>query len=234
MLNVSTNVFTTNQLTDEDDDTDWLRYWTIGGIYFVLTEWVDNVLPSAQADVYWYKIATFFTFWLYYPRTNGSLFIDEYVTQKYLAPRLRPVQTKITNFISDIIALSANITHLYLVWIFFVFLPSGFKRVVAVAVGTVYPFLSSVNAITTEELEDDAYWLTYWACYGILFISMDLLYVKHKTVILDENVQHYFIALSTFQPFILYILFTLSKQTGKLGWDGFRGFTLSSSPPKSI
>ena len=166
------------QIIYEDDDTDWLRFWTIGGIFFVLTEWVDNVLPSAEADVIWYKIATFFTFWLYYPRTNGSLFIDEFVTQKYLAPKLRPVQAKISNLISDIIAMSANITHLYLVWIFFVFLPSGVKRIVAVAVGTVYPFLSSVNAITTEELEDDAYWLTYWACYGILFISMDLLYVE--------------------------------------------------------
>lgn len=161
--------------TDEDDDTDWLRYWTIGGIFFLLTEWVDNILPSPEADVYWYKVITFFYFWLYYPRTNGSLLIDESITQKYLAPKMRPFQAKMTNAISDILQLSVNVTHLYLVWIFFLFLPAGLKRIVAIAVGSVYPFFSSVNAITTEEFEDDAYWLTYWACYGILFILMDLL-----------------------------------------------------------
>jgi hypothetical protein len=57
------------------------------------------------------------------------------------------------------------------------FLPNGIKRIVAVAAGTVYPFFSSVHAITTEEFEDDAYWLTYWSCYGILFMGMDFLYV---------------------------------------------------------
>eukprot|EP00980_Cylindrotheca_fusiformis_P010410 scaffold2315_cov113-Cylindrotheca_fusiformis.AAC.3 len=86
---------------DEVDDTDWLRYWTIGGIFFVATEWFDNAMTSDVAD--------------------------------------------------------------------------GLKRIFAVGVGTVYPFVSSVGAITTEEFEDDSYWLTYWACYGILFILMDFL-----------------------------------------------------------
>lgn len=125
--------------------------------------------------MYWFKIATFFLFWLYYPRTNGSLLIDEKLTQKYLAPRMRPLQAKMTNGINNVIQMSVNVMHLYLIWIFFMFLPQGLKRIVAVAIGVVYPFFSSVQAITTEDFEDDAYWLTYWACYGILFISMDFL-----------------------------------------------------------
>ena len=63
-------------------------------------------------------------------------------------------------------------------------------------IGTVYPFVCSVTATATEEIEDDTYWLTYWAgmylqrqhpdskmhcyltsilAYGVLFLIMDTL-----------------------------------------------------------
>ena len=46
---------------------------------------------------------------------------------------------------------------------------------VAILVGTVYPFVCSVTAAATEEIDDDTYWLTYWAVYGCLFLIMDFL-----------------------------------------------------------
>ena len=34
--------------------------------------------------------------------------------------------------------------------------------------------MHSVTTATSEEIEDDTYWLTYWAVYGCLFLGMDL------------------------------------------------------------
>jgi len=151
-----------------------LRYWTIGGIFYVLTEVILKEFQS-KADAYFLKFAIFFVFWLYCPQTYGSLLIDEKITQTYCAPKLRPLLAQMNNIIQNIIQMCTNVSHLYVVWIFFMFLPELFKRLVAIGVGTVYPFVCSVNAIATEEFEDDAYWLTYWSCYGILFIGMDFL-----------------------------------------------------------
>lgn len=160
---------------DEEDDTDWLRYWTLGGMFFVFTEWVDNAMDSEVGDAYWYKFTTFFYFWLYYPRTSGAVIIDEHFTQKYLAPLLKPVAASMSKTLNVIVQSAANAVHLYIVWIFFMFLPQPLKRIAAVLVGTVFPFVSSVTAISTEEFEDDAFWLTYWSCYGLLFVAMDFL-----------------------------------------------------------
>ena len=162
-------------LLDEDDDTYWLRYWTVGGIFYVITQLVTKELQTDAANEYWLKLAIFFVFWLYCPTTKGAELIDNKLTQPYLGPKLRPMLAKMNNVIDSAVQMFTNVTHLYLVWFFFLLLPAGLKRLVAVAVGTVYPFVSSVNAISTEEFEDDAFWLTYWSCYGILFISMDLL-----------------------------------------------------------
>ena len=83
-------------------------------------------------------------------------------------------QAKLTNIIEGTIQLLSSAVHLYLLWIFFLFLPQGVKKFVAIAVGVVYPFISSLVAIATEELEDDTYWLTYWSCYGVLFLIIEV------------------------------------------------------------
>lgn len=54
------------------------------------------------------------------------------------------------------------------------FLPAGLKRIIAIAIGTVYPTICSISAVATEEIEDDTYWLTYWSVYGCLFLIMDV------------------------------------------------------------
>ena len=35
------------------------------------------------------------------------------------------------------------------------FLPAGLKRFISIAIGTVYPFMCSVTAAATDEIEDD-------------------------------------------------------------------------------
>jgi len=134
---------------------------------------VDDAITSPENSCYWFKLATLFLFWLYYPRTSGALLIDEYWTQRFIAPYVRPLEKKMLQVIKNIYNTLVNASHLYMMWIFFLILPARFKRFVAVAVGTVYPFVASVGAISTEDFEDDSYWLTYWSCYGILFLLMN-------------------------------------------------------------
>lgn len=164
---------------DEDDDKEWLQYWMVGGVFFMVTTWIDDVIQSDRGTGYWFMSVTFLYFWLYFPKTNGALVIYEKVTEPFVAPRLRPLQSKLNNFITYIYQTLINAVHLWILWLIFMFLPSGLKRIIAIAIGTIYPFVSSVGAATTEEVEDDTYWLTYWSCYGCLFLIMDVLYVHN-------------------------------------------------------
>ncbi|KAL7555083.1 hypothetical protein ACHAWF_018755 [Thalassiosira exigua] len=146
----------------------------LGGVLFMLTTWVDDVIGADKADAVWLGSLLFAFFWLYFPLTCGALLVYEHITEPLLGPRLRPLQRKMSNFIVYVYQTLANAVHLYLLWIIFMFIPAGLKRIVAIAVGTVYPFVCSVTAAATDEIEDDTYWLTYWSVYGCLFLLMDL------------------------------------------------------------
>ncbi|EJK68541.1 hypothetical protein THAOC_10268 [Thalassiosira oceanica] len=87
---------------------------------------------------------------------------------------------RMSNFIAATIQLLTNAAHLYFVWIIFMFLPAGVKRICAIAIGTVYPFVCSVTATATEEIEDDTYWLTYWAGLQELLILRDTVMIKKQ------------------------------------------------------
>jgi len=157
---------------DEDDDKEWLQFWIVGGVLFVLTAWVYDADASGVA---WLGVLTCVFFWLYFPLTCGSLLVYDHITEPYLVPRVRPMQRGMHNYLLGAYQTLANAAHLYFVWIIFMFLPAGLKRFVAVAIGTAYPFVSSVTAVATEEIEDDTYWLTYWSVYGCLFLLMSVL-----------------------------------------------------------
>lgn len=159
---------------EEDDDKAWLQYWMVGGVLFILTEWVDDVLAE-QSVVYWYSSLSFFFLWLFFPKTDGAALIFDYITEPFIVPRVRPLAAKMTNFIQYLYQLLVNAFHLWFVWLIFMFLPAGLKRTIAVAIGTVYPLVSSITAASTIQVEDDTYWLTYWACYGVLFLIMEVL-----------------------------------------------------------
>lgn len=157
---------------DEDDDKEWLQFWIVGGVLFLLTTWASD---GDDAGVVWLGLLTFAFFWLYFPLTCGALLVYDHVTEPYLSPRLRPLQRRMNNAVEYATSALANAVHLYLVFIVFMFLPAGWKRLLAIAIGTAYPFVCSVNAVATEEIEDDTYWLTYWCVYGCQFLLMNLL-----------------------------------------------------------
>lgn len=159
---------------DEEDDKIWLQYWLLGGVLFMATGWVGHVVD--EFNVYlWYEITTIFYVWLFYPLTDGAALIYERVTSPLVGPHIKQLNAKVNNFVQATYQLFMNAAHLWLVWIVFVFLPTGLKRAVAIAVGTVYPLISSMAAASTEEVADDTYWLTYWSVYGCLFLIMDVL-----------------------------------------------------------
>lgn len=136
----------------------------------MLTTWISDSI-----DALWWLGGLAFAFvWLYFPLTQGALLVYDNITEPYLGPHLKPLQRKMSNFFVYVYQTLANAVHMYLLWIIFMFLPAGLKRIIAIAIGTVYPFVCSVTAAATEEIEDDTYWLTYWSVYGCLFLLMSV------------------------------------------------------------
>jgi hypothetical protein len=160
---------------EETDDKAWLQYWMFGGVLFMATTWVDKVLTNPKANVYWDGSIIFLFLWLYFPKTDGAVLIFETITEPFVAPRVRPLAAKMNNMISYMYQTMVNAVHLWLVWIVFLFLPKGLKRIISVAIGTIYPLVSSITAGATDDIEDDTYWLTYWSVYGCVFLIMDVL-----------------------------------------------------------
>mmetsp|Transcript_8783 Transcript_8783/g.15923 ORF Transcript_8783/g.15923 Transcript_8783/m.15923 type:complete len:402 (-) Transcript_8783:1956-3161(-) len=158
------------------DDTSWLQYWVAQGVVAFSTEFIDDytVVKNVAFRRIWYEIEFIYFLWLLLPFTDGAALTFDYVTEPLLAPRIKPLVAKMDNLIQAIISMFTNIAHLWVIWIAFVLLPSFLKRFIVIVVGTVYPLMSSVVAITTKDTgDDDTYWLTYWSCYGILFMLMD-------------------------------------------------------------
>lgn len=158
----------------EEDDKAWLQYWMVCGVLFMCTGWVAHVMDD-DSVVYWYEVSTTFFVWLFYPLTDGAHLLYNNVTAPYIAPKVKPLAAKMTNMISALYHTLINAMHLWFLWIIFMVLPAGLKRIIAVAIGTFYPLISSIAAASTEEVADDTYWLTYWSVYGCLFLIMELL-----------------------------------------------------------
>ena len=159
----------------EDDDKLWLQYWMLGGLIFIGTTWVDDVIRSDVTTEYWYETMIFLFYWLYFPKTQGATLVYERITKPYLTPFFNMAFGKLNNFITYMYQLLINAAHLWFLWLIFMFLPAGLKRMVAIVVGTLYPLVASVSAAATPEIDDDTYWLTYWSVYGVLFMIMDIL-----------------------------------------------------------
>jgi TB2/DP1, HVA22 family len=162
---------------EEDDDKAWLQYWMVGGVLFMMTEWVDNVITTPSLVLLYYEAMFFLFLWLYFPPTDGARLLYDTITAPYIAPKVRPLAAEMTNLITALYQTMINAAHLWFLWIIFLFLPKALQRTIAVAIGTVYPLLSSISAASTEDVEDDTYWLTYWCCYGCLFLIMEVLEV---------------------------------------------------------
>lgn len=157
----------------EIDDKIWLQYWLSQTAVELCGMYVDHRSESNdKLGLYWYEFKFYLFVWLLLPFTDGASLLYENVTLPFLAPIIAPIAEKMNSWVATIIATAMNISHLWIVGILFATLPHDLKHVVAVSVGVVYPFFCSVVAATTDEVEDDTYWLTYYSCYGILYLAM--------------------------------------------------------------
>lgn len=156
-----------------EDDTVWLTYWIAQGIVSFSTEWVDGIGHSVQ--IHWNMFEFFFYLWLLLPWTDGATLIFDFIMAPLVAPVIQPIVQKMDGLINKLIALVMNAAHLSVVWIVFVFLDPSLKRTIWILLATVFPLGSSIVSVTTLEGGDDTYWLTYWSCFGILFLITDFL-----------------------------------------------------------
>lgn len=143
----------------------------------------------------------FFYLWLILPWTDGASIFFDFIMAPLVAPLIQPIVAKMDGFINKLIAAAMNAAHLSVVWIVFEFLDPSLKRVIWIALATIFPLLSSTVSVTTLEGGDDTvrtsnfgfmfvllvpsllhiralplkYWLTYWSCFGILFLITDFI-----------------------------------------------------------
>jgi hypothetical protein len=109
------------------------------------------------------------------PFTDGSGLVYELITKPYIAPVAQKVKSKMESWVG-IFLLAVNTSYLWLLLLTFLSLPEEARRFVTVGLGTIYPMAASTIAITTDSAtSEERFWLTYWACYSILFVAMDYL-----------------------------------------------------------
>ena len=53
----------------------------LGGVLFVLTTWVDDVIDADKANAVWLGSLLFIFFWLYFPLTCGALLVYDKVRE---------------------------------------------------------------------------------------------------------------------------------------------------------
>jgi len=156
-----------------EDDTVWLSYWISQGIVSFTTEWVDGIGQKVQ--IHWNMLEFFLFLWLLLPWTDGATLVFDFIMTPFVAPVIQPLVKKMDGYINKIVMVVMNGAHLSIVWIAFVFLDPTLKRAIWIMIGTVFPLLSSIVSVTTFDGGDDTYWLTYWSCFGLLFIVTDFI-----------------------------------------------------------
>mmetsp|Transcript_12466 Transcript_12466/g.15797 ORF Transcript_12466/g.15797 Transcript_12466/m.15797 type:complete len:342 (-) Transcript_12466:535-1560(-) len=158
---------------DEADDTTWLTYWIAQGIVSFSTEWVDGL--GENVSTHWNMFEFLFFLWLLLPFTDGAAFLFNFIFGPIIAPLIQPIVQKADGWINKIISMVTNATHLLFVWFAFALLPAALKRAIWIILATLYPMGSSIISVTTPEVADDTFWLTYWSCFGCLFIIIDFI-----------------------------------------------------------
>jgi hypothetical protein len=163
----------------EGDDVAWLQYWISSSLLNFGTEFIDDIRHHfPHGGEHWFEFELFFTLWLMLPMTDGAALLYETITLPYVAPIAKKLKVQIEGWINVLMAI-INTSYLWFLWFAFITLPEEARRFLVVAVGTAFPMVASIIAATTSDddgLEDaDTFWLTYWACFNILFLAMDYL-----------------------------------------------------------
>lgn len=159
-----------------DDDKLWLQYWISQGIIFYSSEWILD-LASEESSVYLYFVHFTFLFflWLQLPYTDGAALIFDKITKPIVAPLIMPLTENLGSWMNALISSAVSISHIWVLWAVFVFFPPGLKRFITISVATIYPIMASITAAITDTAEDDTFWLTYWSCFGCLYLIVDWL-----------------------------------------------------------
>lgn len=152
-------------------------YWISYGVVAFPTAWVNDIAQTNDAlHEHWYEFEFFFFLWLLLPWTDGACLLYQYVGKPIFAPWIIPLTARCDTFLSGLISTIVSASHLWVLWAIFLFFPASWKRFLTVAVGVVFPLMASLVAVTTDDTyEDDTFWLTYWSCYGCLYLIMDFL-----------------------------------------------------------
>ena len=160
----------------KEDDVAWVQFWLASGTFSFCTEWMDVVAEQHPwIAEHWYEFEFLALLWFVLPFTDGSTLMFDRVTKPFLSLFFQKIKKKIDRRFS-ILMLIVNMAHLWFLWMTFMSLDEEARRFIVVAVGTVYPIIASTVACTTNtDKHDDSFWLTYWACFSILFIMMDYL-----------------------------------------------------------
>lgn len=149
----------------------WLTYWIVQGIISFSTEWVDGIGNNVQ--IHWNMFEFYIYLWMLLPWTDGATLIFDFILAPFVAPIIQPIVKKADGIINKLVMAVMNAAHLSIVWIAFVFLDPSLKRFVWLLIATVFPLGSSIVSVTTFDGGDDTYWLTYWSCFGVLFLITD-------------------------------------------------------------
>jgi hypothetical protein len=170
---------------DGTDDKDWLQFWITWASLSFLTEFMDDItvkLPAAGE--HWFEFEFFIVLWLIFPFTNGAALLYDTVTKPFIVPMAKRMQAKIEGWIQLLLAL-VNTSYIWMIWFVFLRLPEEERRFVVVALGTVYPIVASIVAVSQDDDPDPrapttgsvhiTNWLTYWSTYMVLFVAMDYL-----------------------------------------------------------
>ena len=167
---------------ESDDDTSWLQYWIAQGILSFASEWVNESTKNhPKTRQYWYQFKFFYFLWLLLPFTDGAALLYDFVTEPLIVPLIAPSTKKLGAWIAFVVTTIINAAHLWFFWFVFFFLDPHIKNFVTVLIGTFYPILASIVAVSTPQGDDDTYWLTYWVCYGFLYLIMGFFkrYLEH-------------------------------------------------------
>ena len=167
------SIITVCTISAEDDKT-WLQYWIAQASFSYATEFVDIIAENAPfVKEHWYEFEFFFMVWLFLPFTDGATLLYDTFTKPYLVPRILPLVEKCEGLLTTLVLSIINCSHLGFLWFTFVMMPGDLKRFVVVATGTLFPLMASIVCVATEDEVEETFWLTYWSCFGILFLVMD-------------------------------------------------------------
>jgi len=174
----------------EEDDKAILQYWLVASILQYFTAWMNILMGKHSSELtsntangevnmiynkWWSGFSFFFLLWLIIPWTDGSYLIHNKITAPFLTPIIEPFAKNFNVFFSALISTSVNGIYIWVFFVAFHWCPDPVKSILTISVGIVYPWICSVVAAHTDEVEDDTYWLTYWSCYGLLFLAMQFI-----------------------------------------------------------